>query len=177
MNFPNQENDRLEAIRILSLYHCLEIRQLARYFPHIPESTLPALLKRLEKQGRLSIRDSTVVCLPETAPADGIKETFDVMLDFFPEVSYHAPGSYPVTLTFFAREEGYDVIWLPEGKEILTAQALSLLPQTEGENQRLLVLSNKKQLEDAAKFPRITAFCLVSPDGSIQYFKKGGTYG
>lgn len=172
MNFPNQtDHDRKEVIRILSQYHRLKLRQLTRCFPSISEGTMLSILRRLERQGRIRIGDTFVDCLPETSPVDGMTEAFDVLLDFFPEVSYHAPGEFPVTLTFFAREEGYDIIWLPEGRELLTIHALSQQAFSESGNQRLIAISSEKQLEAAIRLHQITAFCLVT-DGKVQYFKK-----
>lgn len=179
MIYPNQtDSDRTEIIRVLSLYHRLELRQLIRLFPSIPESSLISLLKRLQKQGRVLLRDTAVSCLPEHEPADGMSEALDVLLDFFPEVTYHSPGEFPVTLTFFAREEGYDIICFPEGKELMIAHALSLQPHSEGANLRLVVLADIGQMEKACSLPDITAFCLVA-DGQVQYFKKqqGGSHG
>lgn len=179
MNFPNQmDNDRKEVIRILSQYHRLKLRQLKQCFPSISDSTLHSMLRRLEQQGRLCVREDFAICLPETEAAEGMTEAFDVLLDFFPEVSYHAPGEYPVTLTFFAREEGYDIIWIPEGKELLTIHALSQQPVSADSSQRLIALANIRQLEAVSRFPQTAAFCLVA-DGTVRYFKKqqGGIHG
>lgn len=170
MYFPNQtDNDRKEVIRILSQYHRLKLLQLFRCFPFISEATMRSILRRLERQGRIHIGVTFVDCLPETSPMDGLTEVFDVLLDFFPEVSYHAPGEFPVTITFFARDEGYDIIWLPEGRELLTIHALS--QQTPAKNQRLVVLANVNQLQMATRQATATAFCLAA-EGNVQYFKK-----
>ena len=77
-------------------------------FPQLSETAFHSILKQLQKQGRISLQESSVVHLPETECADGMEAAFDVLLDFLPEVTYHAPGEFPVTLTFFAREECYE---------------------------------------------------------------------
>ena len=101
MIYPNQaDNDRKEIIRVLSLYHCLELRQLIGLFPSIPVPSLLSLLRRLQKQGRILLQDDAVKCLPEKEPVDCMSKAIDVLLDFFPEVTYHSPGEFPVTLTF-----------------------------------------------------------------------------
>lgn len=172
MNYSNQTgNDRKEVIRLLSQYHRLKVQQLLRCFPAISESTMLSMLRRLERQGRICIGDNFVDYLPQTSPVEGMTEAFDVLLDFFPEVSYHAPGEFPVTLTFFAREDGYDIIWLPEGRELLTIHALSQQANSQNGNQRLVAISRKAQLNTASRLHQIAAFCLVT-DGKIQYFKK-----
>lgn len=179
MIYPNQaDNDRKEIIRVLSLYHCLELRQLIGLFPSIPVPSLLSLLRRLQKQGRILLQDDAVKCLPEKEPVDCMSKAIDVLLDFFPEVTYHSPGEFPVTLTFFAREEGYEVISLPEGKELLVIHALSLQHRPVDGCQRLVVLADQRQLDKACRLPDIAAFCLVS-DGQVQYLKKqqGGIHG
>ena len=157
MLYPNQTGSvHKEIIRLLSLYHRLKFRQMLLLFPQLSETAFHSILKQLQKQGRISLQESSVVHLPETECADGMEAAFDVLLDFLPEVTYHAPGEFPVTLTFFAREECYEVIWLPEGKE--------------------LVLSSETQLELAGRLPDVTAYCLPR-NGKIHYYKKGLTYG
>ena len=78
--------------------------------------------------------------------------------------------------TFFAREECYEVIWLPEGKELLVSHALSLQLRPPDNYQRLIVLSSETQLELAGRLPDVTAYCLPR-NGKIHYYKKGLTYG
>lgn len=172
MNYPNQmETERKELLRILTLYRRLPLQQMFRFFPQIQEDILLSLLRQFQKQGRLSLKDSFVCCLPEVPPEDGMTAALEVMLDFFPEVTYHSPGDFPITLTFFAREEEFDVIWLPEGKELILSQALSLQPEPSSAGHTLIVLSNHRQLSFAPILPQTAAFCLAA-DGHIQYFKK-----
>lgn len=177
MLYPNQTGSvHREIIRLLSLYHRLEFRQMLLLFPQLSETAFLSILKQLQKQGRISLQGSSVVHLPETECADGMEAAFDVLLDFLPEVTYHAPGEFPVTLTFFAREECYEVIWLPEGKELLVSHALSLQLRHPNNYQRLVVLASETQLELAGRLPDVTAYCLPR-NGKIHYYKKGLTYG
>lgn len=172
MYYPNQaDSDRKEMLRILSLYHRLEFSQLMRLFPEIAEPTLLALLKRMAKQGRLIISSSCVRYLPESEPVEGMAEALEVLLDFFPEVTYHSPGDYPITLTFFARNENYDVIYLPPGKEIITLHALTKLSHSNADTGRLIVLSSHEQLKKVSGLTDVTAFCMVKGQ-KVQYFKK-----
>ena len=167
MLYPNQTGSvHKEIIRLLSLYHRLKFRQMLLLFPQLSETAFHSILKQLQKQGRISLQESSVVHLPETECADGMEAAFDVLLDFLPEVTYHAPGEFPVTLTFFAREECYEVIWLPEGKELLVSHALSLQLRPPDNYQRLI----------AGRLPDVTAYCLPR-NGKIHYYKKGLTYG
>ena len=177
MLYPNQTGSvHKEIIRLLSLYHRLKFRQMLLLFPQLSETAFHSILKQLQKQGRISLQESSGVHLPETECADGMEAAFDVLLDFLPEVTYHAPGEFPVTLTFFAREECYEVIWLPEGKELLVSHALSLQLRPPDIYQRLIVLSSETQLELAGRLPDVTAYCLPR-NGKIHYYKKGLTYG
>jgi len=95
-----------------------------------------------------------------------------VLLDFLPQVSYHTASNYPVILTFFAKDEIYEVISVPSGKELLINHAVSTLPTTERPH-RLVIVEAESQISKL-DFPCITAFCRVFPDGTIQYYKKQG---
>ena len=149
--------------------NCINIMEMLLLFPQLSETAFHSILKQLQKQGRISLQESSVVHLPETECADGMEAAFDVLLDFLPEVTYHAPGEFPVTLTFFAREECYEVIWLPEGKELLVSHALSLQLRPPDNYQRLIVLSSETQLELAGRLPDVTAYCLPR-NGKIHYY-------
>ena len=139
-------------------------------YPNQTGSVHKEIIRLLSLYHRLKFRQMLLLFpqLSETA--------FDVLLDFLPEVTYHAPGEFPVTLTFFAREECYEVIWLPEGKELLVSHALSLQLRPPDNYQRLIVLSSETQLELAGRLPDVTAYCLPR-NGKIHYYKKGLTYG
>ena len=91
MLYPNQTGSvHKEIIRLLSLYHRLKFRQMLLLFPQLSETAFHSILKQLQKQGRISLQESSVVHLPETECADGMEAAFDVLLDFLPEVTYHA---------------------------------------------------------------------------------------
>ena len=95
MLYPNQTGSvHKEIIRLLSLYHRLKFRQMLLLFPQLSETAFHSILKQLQKQGRISLQESSVVHLPETECADGMEAAFDVLLDFLPEVTYHAPGAW-----------------------------------------------------------------------------------
>lgn len=167
-----QDFHRKELVRLISLYRVLEFRQVARLFPDLSENALSTMLTKLKRQGRISMQGNFIYCCPCLDTDEEIIAAFDVLLDFFPEVVYHSPGEYPVKLTFFAKNEVFDVICVSEGKETLITHALSSMSNDSPESQKLVILSSLKQI-GTMNLSRISAYCLVS-DGEVQYIKKQG---
>lgn len=54
-----QENHLAEITRLLSLYQALTLAQLEKLYPELSEEKLAALLRRLEKSGRLLLEQET----------------------------------------------------------------------------------------------------------------------
>lgn len=72
---------------------------------------------------------------------------------------------------FYTNSNCYDVIHVPEEKEILINHALS--DYDEDAPKRLVVVDHTGQIPNL-HFPGIAAFCTVSADGRVQYYKKQG---
>lgn len=94
-----------------------------------------------------------------------------ILLDFISDTIYHTVSDFPVSLTFYTNSDCYDVIHVPEEKEILINHALS--DYDEDAPKRLVVVDHTGQIPNL-RFPGIAAFCTVSADGRVQYYKKQG---
>jgi len=175
MKYKNrqQESHLVEIIRFLYLYQALSLRQLRKLYPELPETTVRTLIRRLQKAGRLIwLPDKDLVLYSrDTVPNPDILSAFWVLLDFLPETIYHTVSDFPVALTFFTESEGYDVIHVPEEKEILINHALS--SPCKGTLKRLVVVERPEQMR-LLTFPDISAFCMVGKDGKVQYYKQQG---
>lgn len=172
-----KENQIEELIHLLSLYHVLSCKQLYKLYPELPEATIHTLIKKLEKTGRVHYVEEEELLISGTDSSSNssfnttmLLSAFWVLLDFFTQISYHTTGEFPVILTFFMKEKRYEVIYIEEGKEILINGILTLAKE---EVERLVIIKEIQQIKKI-DFPRIKAFCMVSEDGDIQYFKKQG---
>ena len=162
-----------DIIRQLSMYQALTFPQLVKLYPDLPSEKLQMLIRRLGKEGRLIYISETGLLLfhkdciqnPATIAA------FWVMLDFFPYVTHHSISEFPITLTFYTDKDIYDIIFIPEEKEFLIAHALS--SQTKTISKRLVIINHPNQIS-RIPLPDISAFCMVSEDGQVQYYKKQG---
>lgn len=168
-----QENHLTQITALLSMYRALSIWQLKKLYPELEDAKLQGLLKRLEKGGRLALlpEQGLVLYTKDCAPNPSTLAALWVLLDFFPEVTYHTPSDFPVVLTFFTAKDAYDVIHVPEEKEILINHALSAYK--EDAPRRLVIVDRTEQIP-LLSFPGISAFCAVQPDGKVQYFRKQG---
>lgn len=175
MNHINKDqgNHLSEINRLLSMYRVLSFGQLAKTFPELTDDKLRMLLRRLEKSGRLIYEPDTDLVLhsKECAYNPSVGIAYWVLLDFKSDIIYHTISDFPVSLTFYTNTDCYEVIHIPEEKEILINHALS--NQDSEVPKRLVVVDRTEQISHL-HFPGITAFCTVSPDGKVQYYKKQG---
>lgn len=168
-----QESHLSEIIRLLSTYHALTLLQFEAFFPELTQQKLLLLLKKLEKTGRLTlIPERELVLYTENCiPNPSILSAFWVLLDFREDLTYHTASDFPVALTFYTQSDAYDVIHIPEEKEILMNHALSAYK--EDSPHRIVVVDHAGQIP-LLDIPGITAFCTVTPDGKVQYYRKQG---
>lgn len=168
-----QENHLLKITRLVSMYQSLEISQLGRLFPELGDDKLKMLLSRLEKSGRMAVDAARglVFYTKEGTYNQAVIAAFWVLLDFYPEITYHTVSEYPVTLTFYTDKDIFDVIYVPFEKEVVLNHALR--DYGEGSPHRLVIVEHPEQIS-RIHFPGITAYCIVLPDGKIQYFRKQG---
>lgn len=125
------------------------------------------------KSGRLVYTSdgNMILCSKDHSPDPAVTAAFWVLLDFQADVIYHTVSDFPVALTFYTNADAYDVIYVPEEKEILINHALSVYPQDAP--RRIVIVSQPKQMS-AIHFPSIAAFCTITEDGQVQYYKKQG---
>lgn len=169
----DQEGHLANLTHLLSLYRSLTLAQLKRLYPKLPEEKLTALLRKLEKSGRITFEQDTGVlfCPGESTRNAAVIAAFWVLLDFLPEVTYHTVSEFPVILTFYTQSDCYEVIHVPEEKEILMNHALSAWEQDT--SRRLVIVEQAGQIP-LLRFPGIAAFCMIMPDGQVQYYQKQG---
>lgn len=169
----DQGNHLAEINRLLSVYQVLSFSQLEKTFPDLTEDKLLLLLRKLEKGGRLIYEQDTglVRYSTECTANTSTMVAYWILLDFISDTIYHTISDFPVSLTFYTNSNYYDVIHVPEEKEILINHALS--DYDEDAPKRLVVVDHTGQIPNL-HFPGIAAFCTVSADGRVQYYKKQG---
>lgn len=167
------ENQTAGIIQLLSMYQALYFEQISRFYPELSAERLHTIIRHLEKSGRLIYRHATGILLysADCSPEPAVLAAFWILLDFRDELVYHTIGTFPVTLTFYAGPEAYDVVYVPPEKEMLINHALSAL---NGEPSRRLVVVESGEQIPLLDFPDIAAYCMVTADGQVNYFKKQG---
>lgn len=158
-----------ETLRLLSTYKYLKTAQLKSLLTDISDENFRFLLRRLEKNGRLYLNKETMMIQhsQDTVSIPGQIEALWVLIDFYPEVSYHSAGNFPIVLHFFTSEKAYEVIFIPPGKEMVMNHALSVISSA----SRLIIIKDIDQIRSIC-IPDISAFCLVSADGQVEYYKR-----
>ena len=168
-----QESHLTEITRLLSMYHALDLSQLRRLYPELTEGKLLRLLGRLEKAGRLAFLPERELVLysKDCVPNPSTIAAFWVLMDFREDITFHTASDFPVALTFYTQSDAYDVIHIPEEKEILMNHALSAYK--EDAPRRIAIVDNAGQIP-LLNIPGIAAFCTVTPEGKVQYYRKQG---
>ena len=165
-----------DLLREISLYPGLTEEQLCRFHPG-KEEKVRTLLSHLQKQGRIEKEASD-----RFIPKGGFTSNIDwnmvkavwVLLDFIDRVEYHSAHDFPVKIVFFAGDEEFEIIYVPNGQEGLISQTMRM--RQEVIPKRIVIVDTPSQIS-ALAFPGISAFCTVADDGRVSYFKKrnGGT--
>lgn len=166
----NREGERL--IRMITTYHALLYEQVLQLFPKKKES-LKTFINSLIKQGRIYYdRQQNLLCDCEESAScvdNGLIASFWVLLDFKHAILYHTSGNFPVKLHFFAQDEAYEIIYVATGQEALINHAFSISPDSDA--IRLVILEDQSQAQKL-QIPKVSAYCLVSTDGTVNYYQK-----
>ena len=164
------EGERL--LKLITTYHALQYEQVLQFFIRNRDS-LKALITSLIKQGRIYYdQDRNLLCdSPEASdsPDYGMIAAVWVLLDFKEAVVYHTSGEFPVKLHFFSKNEAYEVIYVGLEQEILISHVLNGL--LADDTTRLVILESEQQASRLS-LNGVTAYCLISPDGTVNYYQK-----
>ena len=164
------EGERL--LKLITTYHALQYEQVLQFFIR-NRASMKALITSPIKQGRIYYdQDRDLLCdTPEASesPDYGMIAAVWVLLDFKEAVVYHTSGEFPVKLLFFSRDEVYEVIYVNSGQEMLLNYVVASLPAKD--TNRLVILESKQQAAQV-NIDGITAFCLISPEGTVNYYTK-----
>ncbi len=164
------EGERL--LKLITTYHALQYEQVLQFFIRNRDS-MKSLITSLIKQGRIYYdQDRDLLCdSPEASesPDYGMIAAVWVLLDFKEAVVYHTSGEFPVKLHFFTQNEDYEVVYIGLEQEILISHVLNGLPADDA--NRLVILESEQQASRLS-LNGVTAYCLVSPDGTVNYYQK-----
>lgn len=166
------ENEGATILRLLSTYHNLTYEQMIRTFNRKPE-TIRTLISNLIKQGRIFYDSAKeLLCDRENraeSPDYAMIAAYWVLLDFDKALVYHTCGEFPITITFFADDEEYEIIYVQQGQEELINHVLS---KSKESDNRLVIVSSPQQAQQI-QIPNVIAFCIVEDDGKVNYYRKG----
>lgn len=177
MLYPNQTGSvHKEIIRLLSLYHRLKFRQMLLLFPQLSETAFHSILKQLQKQGRISLQESSVVHRRKQNVLMGWRLLLMCFWTSYRKSPTMLQASFLLRLPSLPVKNVMRSSGCRKAKNFWFPMLLSLQLRPPDNYQRLIVLSSETQLELAGRLPDVTAYCLPR-NGKIHYYKKGLTYG
>lgn len=158
-----------ELIRVLSAYHTLYIEQIYRLFPEKKEK-LEQIITILIRQNRIYLdADYNYLYYDKSNPDFKTIQCFWVLLDFIDKVEFHLPGSYPVVISYFARQEIYEIVYIAEGEENIILYAFQTL-LSDSLGKRIIVVERPEQIPNCM-IPNTAGYCIVLESGEIEYYQ------
>jgi len=106
------DNDAATVLSEISMYPGILEEQLLRLHPEKEEQTIN-ILRYLQRQGRIKRdRRNSYYSASNTlkSECEEVIRRIWVLLDFMPDVEYHAVSDYPVAISFFVGGEEYQII-------------------------------------------------------------------
>lgn len=164
------EQEGAELLRVISAYKTLDIEQIYALFPN-KKQKIEQILKLFIKQGRCSY-DATYGLLyygQECKVEKTVITCFWVLLDFIENIQYHLPADYPSVISFFAKEEIYEIAYVAEGQEIFIQYAFSV-QGNKAMSKRIIVVEQEEQIAKC-NIPDTVGFCMVSAAGEVSYYQ------
>ena len=157
-------------LHTIALYKTLKPNQIYQMNLGKEENT-KSTLKYLIKQKRIVYDDTQdIIAINEAFaknPTWHYLNGFYVLLDFMDTLEYHSSSTYPITITFFAKGEQYDIIYFEEGEEMMTNLALSLMKKQESKK---LVLIQKTEQIPKIKIEGKVTYCILDENKKVNYY-------
>ncbi len=157
-------------LRDVAMYRALTKEQIMGLYPG-KQSKVENLLTYMVHQGRIC-RCGEYYCPDEQSGENidnGLLAAVWVLIDMIDQVEYHSSGDFPAKIIFFAEGEVYEIVYAEPGKEALINHVLS---SPGDEPSKYLILVDKVEQIKELNCPNIAGFCMVSPGGQVQYYKK-----
>ena len=164
------DNDAATVLSEISMYPGILEEQLLRLHPEKEEQTIN-ILRYLQRQGRIKRdRRNSYYSASNTLKSEReeVIRRIWVLLDFMPDVEYHAASDYPVAISFFIGGEEYQIIHATVGNESLLSAVI-----THHKNiiaKRLVLVDTPEQIPRLI-FPGVVGYCTATIDGYIKYYK------
>ena len=161
--------EAMEIIRVLSAYKVLYYEQVCRLFPKKRE-TIEQIIRLLVKQNRIQYDETfDFLYYDNPSPDYRIISCFWVLLDFIEKADYHIPASYPAVISFFAKQEIYEIVSISEGEEKMMQYAFQTLA-AQFPAKRIVVVEKPEQIPNCI-ITGAVGYCTVLQNGTIAYYQ------
>lgn len=170
----NREEHVTEAnklIEVISTYKVLKLEQVMRSIRNKEQNVKKSIVRLLECQDRIFIYDD--ICSVQekwTKYFDkGVITAFWILLDFWDEVIFSSMAKFPAKIDFITQSDSFDVIVVEKGQEKMLNAFYGKVRDTT--TKHLIVVEDEEQMTKLT-FDGISAFCIVSNEGEVSYYRK-----
>lgn len=157
----------------ISEYKVVTCEQFDKYLYNKEPRIKKMIRTRMVNQDALYLEDGMCSAEPDwhrSYDASMIKALW-VMLDFCEESEYNSIAEYPAKLRFSKAGEVYDVCVVEKGKENTYNVFYKKFQSAPG---NFLVVVEAREQMSKLNFEGIIAYCIVSEDGKVEYYRKEG---
>ena len=158
-------------LRDITMYRAMTKEQIFRFYPG-KRRQVENLLSYMVKQGRIHFIDGLYCAAPECAEQldRGLLAAVWVLADFIDQVEFHSLSDYPTQIIFYADELIYEIVYVPQGKEVLMSNVLA--GQKNDSSKYFVLVDHPDQIEQI-HIKQDSVYCTVTPEGEVQYYQKG----
>ena len=179
MNERSEFNKRGEEILdFVETYCVLRYEHLDKFFPGSKK-----IVNYLMKVHRL-YKCSEGICIgtdPDLRPDKSLLAALGVLADVFVRVKTHTRATPPAQISFITHNgDCYEIIYVGYGMEAMVAASFDTQFAAKQRSKdymgtidtikRIVIVEDKSQME-RLHIPGIARFALITPDGSLSYFK------
>ena len=153
-----------EILSFMDSYSSVKHEHLEKFFPGGDK-----IVKYLLKNKRLHKSPDGIYIGIESNPRPDKPQiaALSVLCDVLAKVSTHTRATAPAQVSFITHSgEYYEIIYVAHVMEAMLAASLGTQPSA----KRIVIIEDKHQMERLQTIDT-TRFALVSPDGSLNYYK------
>lgn len=163
--------DVIKLLEIITTYKVLKLEQLYYAIKKKEYHVKQAIIKKLEKQDRIFIKEGIVSSEEKwTKKYDpSVITAFWVLLDFWEEVLFNTSARFPAKIEFITNDDAYDIIVVEQGQENMFNAFFNKLQH---KSIRHIIAVESFEQMDKLKIPDDSVFCIVKENGSVSYYRK-----
>lgn len=164
------QSDKKRMRQIISEYKVLKLEQFKKVLKNLDSGRINSIIKFMIRDNTLYIHDDICSAKEDWKHSydPDLVKAFWILVDFWDSIRFNSIADYPAKLKFITDNDTYDVIVAHKGKEKIINMFYNNF--SDGNVKHIIVVDSKECMVDF-DFGNIFAYCIVSDDGEISYYR------